>query len=109
VPSLAPASGEYAQTLDPYGVYPDLPEEWQQVGREYFARSPGSDIWVCFDDLPKKTRDALWERHNSKLAFPAGLEDVLELVETELGANGRGALEDAMEDDLSSPAFLRRT
>ena len=22
----------YAQTLDPYGVYPDLPEECQQVG-----------------------------------------------------------------------------
>ena len=47
----------YAQTLDPYGVYPDLPEECQQVGREYFARSPGSDIWVHFHDLPEETRD----------------------------------------------------
>jgi hypothetical protein len=47
----------YAQTLDPYGVYPDLPEECQQVGREYFARSPGSDIWVHFPDLPEETRD----------------------------------------------------
>ena len=46
-----------AQTLDPYGVYPDLPEECQQVGREYFARSPGSDIWVHFHDLPEETRD----------------------------------------------------
>jgi hypothetical protein len=36
----------YAQTLDPYGVDPDLPEELQQAGREYFARSPGSDVWV---------------------------------------------------------------
>ena len=108
-PDTAEVDWDYAQTLDPYGVYPDLPDEWQQVGREYFARSPGSDIWVCFDDLPKNTRDALWERHNSKLAFPAGLEDVLELVETEIGANGRGALEDAMENDLSIPAFLRRS
>ena len=65
----------YAQTLDPYGVDPDLPDELQQVGREYFARRPGSDIWVCFGDLPKKTRDALWKRHKSELAFPAGFED----------------------------------
>jgi hypothetical protein len=58
----------YALTLDPYGVYPELPEELQQVGREYFARSPGSDIWVEFGDLPKATRDALWEKHNVVLA-----------------------------------------
>jgi hypothetical protein len=63
----------YAQTLDPYGVDPDLPEEYQQVGREYFARSPGNDVWVWFGDLPDGVRDALWERHKSKLAFPAGL------------------------------------
>jgi hypothetical protein len=58
----------YAQTLDPYGVYPDLPVECQQVGREYFARSPGSDIWVDFGDLPKTTRDALWEKLGRKPA-----------------------------------------
>src|SRR6266446_5833747 len=61
------------QTLDPYGVYPELPEEYQQVGREYFARSPGSDVWVEFGDLPEASRDALWKKHRSKLAFPAGL------------------------------------
>ena len=65
----------YAQTLDPYGVYPGLPEEYQQVGREYFARSPGSDVWVRFGDLPKTTGDALWKKHRKKLAFPAGLLD----------------------------------
>jgi hypothetical protein len=59
----------YALTLDPYGVYPELPEEYRQVGREYFARSPGSDIWVEFGDLPKATRDALWEKHKRKLAL----------------------------------------
>jgi hypothetical protein len=73
-PETAEVEWIYAQTLDPYGVYPDLPEDCQQVGREYFARSPGSDIWVCFHDLPKTVRDALWKKHSSKLAFPAGLE-----------------------------------
>ena len=73
-PETAEVYWTYAQTLDPYGVNPDLPEEYQQVGREYFARSPGSDIWVWFGDLPKETRDALWGRHKRNLAFPAGLE-----------------------------------
>ena len=41
-PETAEVEWTYAQTLDPYGIYPELPEEWQQVGREYFARSPGS-------------------------------------------------------------------
>jgi hypothetical protein len=70
---LDPESAEvewcYAQTLDPYGVDPDLPEQCQQIGREYFARSPASDVWVNFRDLSKTIRDALW----NVLAFPAGL------------------------------------
>jgi hypothetical protein len=73
-PETAEVMWDYAYTLDPYGDDPDLPEEYQQVGRAYFARSPGSNVWVCFGDLPDATRDALWERHKSKLAFPAGLE-----------------------------------
>ena len=72
-PETAEVEWVYGQTLDPYGVDPDLPEECRQIGRNYFARSPGSDIWVCFDDLPDATRDALWAKHKSKLAFPAGL------------------------------------
>ena len=75
-PETAEVMWIYAQTLDPYGVCPDLPEECQQIGREYFARSPGSDIWVEFGDLPGPTRDALWKRHSRKLAFPSGLEDL---------------------------------
>ena len=72
-PETAEVEWTYAQTLDPYGDDPDLPEEYWQVGREYFARSPGSDVWICFHDLPKEVREALWEKHKSKLAFPAGL------------------------------------
>jgi hypothetical protein len=37
-PETAEVEWIYAQTLDPYGDYPDLPEECQCVGREYFAR-----------------------------------------------------------------------
>jgi hypothetical protein len=73
-PETAEVCWIYAQTLDPYGIYPDLPAECRQVGRAYFARSPGTDKWVHFPDLPDETRTALWQRHNSKLAFPAGLE-----------------------------------
>jgi hypothetical protein len=72
-PETAEVTWVYAQTLDPYGVFPELPPECQQVGREYFARARGSDIWVWFGDLPHATSDALWAKHRKKLAFPAGL------------------------------------
>ena len=52
------------QTIDPYGVHPDLPEEYQQIGREYFARSPGSDVWVLFQDSPKGPPKSLWAKFN---------------------------------------------
>jgi hypothetical protein len=66
-PETAEVHWIYALTMDPYGVCPYLPEEYQQVGREYFARSPGSDVWVHFSDLPDATRDAL------RAKIPAGL------------------------------------
>jgi hypothetical protein len=72
-PETAEVMWAYAQTLDPYGVDPELPEELWQVGRAYFARSPKSDIWVWFGDLPDGTGDRLWKRHKRELAFPAGL------------------------------------
>ena len=34
-PKTAEVEWRHALTLDPYGVYPDLPEECQQVGRQY--------------------------------------------------------------------------
>jgi hypothetical protein len=72
-PETADVEWTYAYTLDPYGVE-NVPEEYQCIGREYFARSPGSDVWVNFGDLPEATERALWEKHKRKLAFPAGLE-----------------------------------
>ncbi len=68
-PDIAEVTWSYVETSDPYGVYPHLLEEYQQVGRGYFARSPGSDIWVSFYDLPDETRRQLWERLESGLAF----------------------------------------
>jgi hypothetical protein len=75
-PETAEVDWTYAQTLDPYGDEPNLPEECRQVGRGYFARSPGSDVWISFYDLPEATRDALWKKHRGSLAFPAGLEAI---------------------------------
>jgi hypothetical protein len=75
-PETAEVDWSYRQTLDPYGVFDEweLPEEYDCVGRAYFARNPGSDIWVEFGDLPRETRDRLWNRPSPKVAFPAGLE-----------------------------------
>ena len=73
-PETAEVEWICAQVLDPYGDNPNLPEECQQGGREYFARSPGSDLWIWFGDLPDATRNSLWEKHKSRLAFPAGLD-----------------------------------
>jgi hypothetical protein len=66
---IADVLWKYTQALDPYGVEPDLPPECQQTGRDYFARSPRSDVWVWFGDLPDATSVALWEKHRSRLAF----------------------------------------
>jgi hypothetical protein len=49
----------YAQTADPYGLCSDFPQELDCVGREIFARSPESDIWVQFSDLPEATVERL--------------------------------------------------
>jgi hypothetical protein len=61
----------YTRSGDPYDIYP--PAEQYNVGRSYFARAPGSSIWVWLGDLPKVVSDALWAKHSHKLAFPAGL------------------------------------
>jgi hypothetical protein len=43
----------------------------------FCARSPDSDIWVHFGDLPSEVAERLWEKHRSRLAFPAGLFDFI--------------------------------
>jgi hypothetical protein len=63
------SSGPMHRFSTPSGELPDLPEECRQIGRDYFARSPGSDLWIWFGDLPEATRNALWEKRESKLAW----------------------------------------
>jgi hypothetical protein len=60
-PEVAEVASWHAYTIDPYGVCSDIPEEAQTFGREWFARSPRSDAWVLFDDLPGETQAALSE------------------------------------------------
>ena len=69
-PETAEVEWTYGRVLDPYDVI-GIPRGCDCVGREYFARRPGGDIWVNFSDLPEATREALWNRHKRNLAFPA--------------------------------------
>ena len=62
-PETAEVFWDYREVEDPYCVVPDFPKELSCVGREYFARSPGSDVWVWFGDLPEATASALWEKY----------------------------------------------
>ena len=61
-PKTADIYWAWGQISDPYGDLIDLPEEYHCVGRVCFARSPDSQTWVEFGDLPEATRDALWDR-----------------------------------------------
>jgi len=58
-PDTAEVIFTHEQVGDPYGERDDIPEEYRQVGRAYFARPPGGDTWVWFGDLPEETEKAL--------------------------------------------------
>ena len=60
-PETAEVVWNYGSVLNPYGVY-RLTSEEECIGRNYFARSPGSGVWVEFGDLPDAIRDRLWAR-----------------------------------------------
>jgi hypothetical protein len=58
-PSTAEIFWNWANFFDVYGDgLPLLPQE-SSINREYFARAPGSNIWVFFGDLPDATVDAI--------------------------------------------------
>ena len=59
-PETAEVCWEYGSVRDPYGLY-DLTDE-DNIGLNYFARSPESEVWVVFRDLPAPTRDRLRAR-----------------------------------------------
>jgi hypothetical protein len=63
-PETAEICWRHACMFDPYGDDPNLPEELQIVGREYFVRGPGAEIWmwVHINDLPETARDIILQR-----------------------------------------------
>jgi hypothetical protein len=67
-PQTAELHWQWGQILDPYGVQ-GVPEGGDCVGRIYFARNPGSKIWVSFYDLPQETNEALWNRIKADAGF----------------------------------------
>jgi hypothetical protein len=60
-PETAEVFWNWGYILDPYGIW-DLTDEEKCIGRNHFARSPGSEVWVSFHDLPDAVRDRLWAR-----------------------------------------------
>jgi hypothetical protein len=61
-PATADVAWWYGDGLDRYGVQPVPDGDFRCVGREYFARAPGNDVWVSFHDLPEATAKALQHR-----------------------------------------------
>jgi hypothetical protein len=67
-PETAEVEWCFGQTTDPYDEHVVSPEHWQ-VGRTYFARSPASDVWIWFGDLPEEVAGRLGEKHRAVLGF----------------------------------------
>jgi len=70
-PEACEVMWQFAQVIDPYGVlYPGgVPPECDCVGRAYFARAVGSDVWVEFGDLREESVKRLWERNDDRLVL----------------------------------------
>jgi hypothetical protein len=62
-PDTAEIKCDSVSFLDPYGAYKSMPE-YDKIRPHYFARSPQSEIWVSWDDLPDEVACRLWRRHN---------------------------------------------
>lgn len=57
-PTTAEVYQSWGDYFDPYEIFgPSSSTSYQKL---YWARSPGSDVWVAFRDLPDETRAALW-------------------------------------------------
>ena len=66
-PRTATLTWWYAQVVDPYGVVPDLPEEAQLVGREYFLVEDGKtpvlvrDVRAMHPEIDEREWEALMQ------------------------------------------------
>jgi hypothetical protein len=59
-PATADVICDVADMFDPYGLFPG--NENAYPDRLYFARSPATNFWIEFRDLPEATRVALEHR-----------------------------------------------
>jgi hypothetical protein len=75
-PATAEIMWKYGYAFDVYEIGSGPFLDFQQLQRNYFARSPGSDIWVFLYDLPTATRHALWKKHGAKLTFRLQDEEI---------------------------------
>jgi hypothetical protein len=69
-PETAEVFWIWGPMLNPYGIYPYLPEVDGHVGALQFVRSPGSDVWVHSGDLPEATRNALRDKSDDNDDLP---------------------------------------
>jgi hypothetical protein len=66
-PETAEVRTSRGSLRDPHGVC-DLTYEQDCYCKNDFARAPGHDVWVLFDDLPEATRDRLSARVRAEAA-----------------------------------------
>ncbi len=62
-PDTATLAFDYAQVVDPYGEVPNVPPEFQCVGRAYFLFDPDEKVWVLeweVRELHPDVSDAEW-------------------------------------------------
>jgi hypothetical protein len=62
-PATALISHAYVYPANPYGVYSEIPDHAKEVTDDYYARAPGSKIWVYRGDLAKDTAHALEQKY----------------------------------------------
>lgn len=74
-PATAEVMWDFAEAYDPYGLYPDPAGGYCCLGRTYFARSPGSDIWVWFGDLPDEAKEKFSQMRRAENGLPPRLPD----------------------------------
>ena len=63
-PATAEICRVYGNTCDPYDIAWNDPDQEDWPGGNYFARAPGSDVWVSFSDFSKSASAELWDRDN---------------------------------------------
>lgn len=72
-PETAEIKSENVRYEDPYRLFLDFPKD-EILTWQYFARAPGSDVWVAWQDLPQEVEFALWLKHRET---DPGLRDPL--------------------------------